>query len=338
MTRVKVALFLTCLLVEIMAHITALKRSVSVRQERAFISANVGDSVTLRCFSKSDTAVMFYWFKQTLGQKPRLISTFYKHDNNGTFYDEFKDNPRFTLEIKMGEAHLKISNLNISDSATYYCIRSYLYKFEFAEGTTVSVNGSGLNLQSSVYQPASATIQPGNSAPLSCTVQTRTCDGVNSVYWFRSSEESFPGIIYSNGVRNDQCERKPTTQAQTCVYNLPMNVSDAASYYCAVVSCGEMLFGNETKTEHKMDPLVLVCFLSGALAITTVLVVVLAFLLYKMKKRNSCQCTDCQATTSADHYQDAGNLHYAAIMENHTNRRQQRYNTGTDCVYSSVRQ
>uniref|UniRef100_A0A3B4X215 Ig-like domain-containing protein n=1 Tax=Seriola lalandi dorsalis TaxID=1841481 RepID=A0A3B4X215_SERLL len=67
------------------------------------------------------TAKMLYWYKQTLGQRPRRISSFYKHDKSGTFTDEFKNNQRFSLETNNGKNHLTISGLHISDSATYYC-------------------------------------------------------------------------------------------------------------------------------------------------------------------------------------------------------------------------
>ena len=87
---------------------------------------------------------------------------------------------------------------------------------------------------------------------LNCTVHTGTCDdGDHSVYWFKNSQESHPGIIYTHGGRNDQCERNSNTQTHTCVYNLPMkslNLSHAGTD-CAVASCGQILFGNGTKMD-----------------------------------------------------------------------------------------
>uniref|UniRef100_A0A3B4YHW9 Ig-like domain-containing protein n=1 Tax=Seriola lalandi dorsalis TaxID=1841481 RepID=A0A3B4YHW9_SERLL len=112
--------------------------------------------------------------------------------------------------------------------------------------------------QALVHQSGSETIQPGGSVTLSCTVHTGTCDGEHSVYWFKDSEESHPGLIYTHGDRNDQCERKPETQTQTCVYNLPMenlNRSHAGTYYCAVASCGHILFGNGTKLDVEGESL-----------------------------------------------------------------------------------
>uniref|UniRef100_A0A8C9X3Z7 Ig-like domain-containing protein n=1 Tax=Sander lucioperca TaxID=283035 RepID=A0A8C9X3Z7_SANLU len=325
MTSLKFALHLTCFCLWriALASTQQLKLSPSVRQETGFISAYIGDSVTLRCFYKDDVAAMFFWYKQTLGEKPRLISSFYKHDKNGTFIDELKNDPRFTLESKNGNYHLTISKLRISDSATYYCISIYAYQFQFTEGTTVDVKGSGLKIQATVHQSASESIQPGGSVTLNCTVHTGTCDGEHSVYWFKKSEESQPGLIYTHGDRNDQCERKPNTQTHTCLPMKSLNISHAGTYYCAVASCGHILFGNGTKLEFedKVDSPVYVYFLSGALTFTTILVV--KFILI-----NNLFIS-----------QDVDNLHYAALSVNLPNRsRRQRNNTNSECVYSGVKQ
>uniref|UniRef100_A0A3Q1EA46 Ig-like domain-containing protein n=1 Tax=Acanthochromis polyacanthus TaxID=80966 RepID=A0A3Q1EA46_9TELE len=235
-----------------MNHLNASSR---VHQDRGFLSANTGDNnMTLRCFYEGD-AVMLYWYKQTLGQEPRLISTSYKHDIDGTFYNEFQSDPRFTLVRVKGKNHLKITNLHISDSATYYCASSYLFTLDFAEGTTINVNHSGLNFQTLAQQATSKAIQPGDAVTLNCTVNTGTCDGERSVYWFRTEGESYPGLIHTCGGRKDNCEKEPNTQTHTCVYNLPLkslNLSNVGTYYCAAASCGHILFGNETKLDTEV--------------------------------------------------------------------------------------
>ncbi|XP_041820664.1 uncharacterized protein LOC121626298 [Chelmon rostratus] len=341
------ALYLTFLSSGRIAQTADLKSSIYELEEGGFVSANVGDSVTLQCFCTWTVLTKYYWFKQTLGQKPRLISTHYKYYKNVIFHDEFENNPRFTLDTETGHNHLNVTDLQISDSATYYCTSSYLYRFEFTEGIIVSVKGSGVNIPALVHQSASDTIQPGGSETLNCTVHTGTCDGEHSVYWFINSEEPHPGLIYIHGGRNDQCEWKPN-KTHTCVYNLPMkslNLSHAGIYYCAVVSCGHIVFGNGTKLdiEDEVESLVLVYVLIGALAFTTILVVLLAYAAYTMKNRNSCQCTDSRSsaalTPNAVDVQVSENLHYAALREHRINRTTRRKDdTQNDCVYSSVRQ
>ncbi|XP_063325114.1 uncharacterized protein LOC134624058 [Pelmatolapia mariae] len=337
---------LTCLLLGDMAQVNKQKFFSSGHQERRFISVKTGDSVTLHCYSKNGVTPRFYWYKQTLAEKPRLISTFYVYEQNATFHSEFKGDPRFTLDTERGQNHLIISDVRISDTATYYCICSYLHTSTFSESITVGVKDSDLNIKAVVQQSASETIQPGSSVTLNCTVYTGTCDGKHSIYWFKDSEESHPGLIYTHGGRNDQCERNANKRTHTCVYNLTINSlnwSHAGTYYCAVASCGHILIGEGTTLlfGDEVKSLVLVYVLSGALTFTSTLVVLLAFLLYKMSKRNHFKSGHQQArlsTPSAEGNHDADNLHYAALSINLPNRLKRQRKTQNECVYSSVKQ
>ncbi|XP_078020617.1 uncharacterized protein LOC117246278 isoform X2 [Epinephelus lanceolatus] len=287
------ALYLTCLCLGITAQTTDLESS-SVHPHSGFLSVNTGEDLTLKCYYGGAATARLYWYKQTLGQKPTLISTFYLYDKKVYFEEEFKNSSRFSLDTENGRYHLTIRDLHISDSATYYCISCYLYSLDMLQSTLITVMDS-LNVPALVHQSVSETIRPGGSVTLNCTVHTGSCDdGEHSVYWFKSSEESHPGLIYSHGGRNDQCERKPDTQTHTCVYNLPMkslNLSHAGTYYCAVASCGHILFGDGTKLdfEGEEDSNVLVYFLSGTSTFSTILLVLLAVSVCMMNKRNSCK-------------------------------------------------
>ncbi|XP_075942950.1 uncharacterized protein LOC142945899 [Anarhichas minor] len=349
MTSPALALYLTCMMWGEMAQTTDLNFSSSVQQEIGFVSVKTREDLTLQCLYTGIVAARLYWYKQTLGEKPKLISTFYTYDKKKYFYGEFK-NSRFTLDTENGTNHLSITDLHISDSATYFCVSCYLYTLDISVSITVSVKGSGLNVPALVHQSASETIQPGGSVTLNCTVHTGTCDGQHSVYWFKDTEESHPGLIYTDGGRNDQCERKPNTQTHTCVYNLPMkslNPSQAGTYYCAVASCGHILFGDGTKLdfEDELDSLVSMYLLSGAFTFITILSVLLALSVCMMNKRNSCQSTESHtgfpapSTANAKGYQNAEILYYASLSVNlHNGSRRQRDQTWSECVYYSVKQ
>ncbi|XP_070849921.1 V-set and immunoglobulin domain-containing protein 1-like [Chaetodon trifascialis] len=345
MTSPKFVLYLTCFFLGKTAQTTL---PSSLHRESDFVSAKTGDNLTLRCFYERHIPVRLYWYKKSLGQKPRLISTFHMLDKNGTFHGEFKNNPRFTLVSENGNNHLTITDLRISDSATYNCISCFLYTLNISESATVSVKASDVTIPTLVHQSASETIQPGGSMTLNCTVDTGTCDGEHSVYWFKRSEESHPGLIYTHGGRSDQCERKPNTQTHTCVYNLTMmslNLSHAGTYYCAVASCGHILFGNGTELdlEDKVDVLVLVFFLISALTFSTILLVLVTLSVYK-NKRNHFQSPECQArfsapsTANVEEHRDTANLHYAALnVKPPKGSRRQRNSTNSECVYASVK-
>ncbi|XP_034532045.1 uncharacterized protein LOC117807098 isoform X2 [Notolabrus celidotus] len=342
MTSPKLLFYLLFFILEQSAQVTDL--SSSVHQERSFVSVNEGDSLTLQCVSKGNMVTRFFWYKQPLGHKPRLMSTFITSTRSFAFYDEWKNNSRFTLDTENGGNNLVISDSRVSDTATYFCACSFSITFEFLEGFLVSVKSSDLTVPTFIHQSESETIQPGGSVTLSCTVHTGSCDGEHSVYWFKDSEESQPGLIYTSGGQNDQCEREHNHQ--TCVYNLPVksvNRSHAGTYYCAVVSCGHVTFGNRTELEldREEDSLVSVYFLSGALTFTIILIIFLAFILMVNMKLTSCQCRDTLASSSlnAQANNNEDDLHYAAVRVSKA-RRSRRHgdDTEAECVYTSVKQ
>ncbi|XP_075890136.1 uncharacterized protein LOC142893446 isoform X2 [Nelusetta ayraudi] len=345
MKFLKVALYLTCVCLWSLA---ICQTPASPRQEIHFISASVGGTVTIQCLLEHDISTLFYWYKQSLGQEPRLISTFYEQNENGTFHQDFEKEGRFKLDTGLNKHHLIIKNLEISDSATYYCCSGYVYMLTFKHGTFVSVKDSGTNVQASVSQSPSQTVQSGDSVTLNCTVHTGDCLGEHSVYWFRDSGGSQPGLIYTQGGSNDQCGRKNDRQTQTCEYNLPMkslSVSHTGTYYCAIASCGHILFGNGTRVDIKDDKSdSIVYVLIGALTFTTILLVVLAYSVLKIYKRKKCHCKDSQIVSASDitpeaNQQIGDDLHYAAVREQKVkSSRRLRVESGNDSVYASVRE
>ncbi|XP_041635641.1 uncharacterized protein LOC121504693 [Cheilinus undulatus] len=307
----------------------------------ALLYADHGQNVTLECFFTS-SAKYLSWYKQMAGGQPQIISSIYTHiPDVNSFHNQFKATKRFSVQTGRGFYHLTISYVQSSDSAMYYCGQTSITITEFYEGIFLVLRDS--RNTSFILQPASDSVKPGGSVTLNCTVHTGTCDGEHSVYWFRNSEEAHPGLIYTHGGRNDQCERNPHSHTHTCVYNLAMrslNLSHAGTYYCAVVSCGHILFGNGTRLEIKDEGKLM----SGALACTTILAVLLTFALCMMKKRNSSQSNKLKpgaavpSTMTAEGYQTKLNLYYAALGANLTDRsRPQRDQTWSECVYYSVK-
>ncbi|XP_016528795.1 uncharacterized protein LOC103140591 isoform X1 [Poecilia formosa] len=331
MTSRTLALYAATLLVVTMAHSTDL-----TQRSPLVYSVDVGSNAVLQCLCQDDSAVMFYWYKQILGQEPKLMCTLYKHTNTAVFKEEF-NNSRFSLDTgNHRNVVLKISDVKISDAATFHCVRSNLNDYEFCEGTTLSVKGSGSTIETLVHQSESENIKQGDSVSLKCMVQTGSCGGQHSAYWFRNSEESHPGLIYTQENRSD-----PSTQTHTCVYNMPMK--DPNGTYCAVASCGEILFGNRTKLDSDGErfSLVLVYLLSGALTFTTLLAATLAFSVFKMNKRQHADSTEISSTTpypNMQESQDGENLQYASVSHQKTNiARTKTDGAFRECVYSSVK-
>ncbi|KAK5603983.1 hypothetical protein CRENBAI_025047 [Crenichthys baileyi] len=125
-------------------------------------------------------------------------------------------------------------------------------------GTYLSVkeNSSYIVLQN----PVSDQAHPANSETLQCSVlsesEGKLCSGELSVFWFRAgSGQSYPEIIHTNKKGPHNCENTSSLNTQKkCTYSLSKKVSSSGTdtLYCAVATCGEILFGKGTKTNAGM--------------------------------------------------------------------------------------
>ncbi|KAI4886361.1 hypothetical protein NFI96_028189, partial [Prochilodus magdalenae] len=213
-----------------------------------------GENINLTCFFSSTDASATAWFKQTPGEKPLLIASAFRAATV-TYHNGFKESGRFSASREQGSFNLSISNAEPSDSATYYCSVAYYTDIALLDCTVLVLKGSPLRHVALLQHPVSDPVELGGDTTLQCSVLTDTSAGRHSVYWFRhGSGESHPGIIYTHGNRSDQCKSSSETDSstQSCVYKLPkrnLSLSDAGTYYCAVLMCGEIIFGSGTKLD-----------------------------------------------------------------------------------------
>ncbi|XP_054457056.1 uncharacterized protein LOC129093163 [Anoplopoma fimbria] len=263
----------------------------------ALLYARPGQNVTLPCFHASK-ANNLCWYKQVAGGQPQIISSYYIHSpDTNRFHNQFKGNKRFSVHTGERFYHLNISNVQDSDSAMYYCGHTNVVITEFDNGTFLVLKGSESSHRSFLQQPASDSVKPGDSVTLNCTVHTGTSDTEHSVYWFKkeNSSNSHLGIMYINthsSSSSSQCVRSLEPPAQSCVYSLSkrnVSLSDAGTYYCAVASCGEILFGNGTRLEvggqqGDIYPLWMQC-LVAVLLVSVILNIILIGVLCKMSRR-----------------------------------------------------
>uniref|UniRef100_A0A3B4VB37 Uncharacterized LOC111226911 n=1 Tax=Seriola dumerili TaxID=41447 RepID=A0A3B4VB37_SERDU len=318
-------------------------------QDSGVIKAGVGESVTLKCVCQDNAVTFLSWYQQSLGGKPQIISTRMKHKKEADMYPAYKERFQVSTQNKEGSNHLTITNLRTADSAIYYCGILEFNAIEFGQGAFLHVKTSTSNIQAVVHQPDFEPLWPGDPLSLSCTVYAKPpCEGEQSLYWFRNGA-SQPTVMDPSG---GQCTSPSdeTSHMINCTANLTLkstSSSDAGMYYCALASCGEITFGNGTRVEivdvsTKVSPL-MVYILSVALAVSIIVLLVLAFIAYMLNKKLCyvCKGTVSHLTCSAasdTRSQDADMLHYAALSVKRNNKQHgQDDNMGTDCVYSRVK-
>uniref|UniRef100_A0AAZ1XF38 Ig-like domain-containing protein n=1 Tax=Oreochromis aureus TaxID=47969 RepID=A0AAZ1XF38_OREAU len=214
----------------------------------------LGEPVTLTCALPSNkelSTLEVHWYKQSIGDGLKLISTLY-----GTRL------PQYGQEIfrsRYNACNTKtFSNLTIlktvqEDEGIYHCGIIEWLNPEWS-GTYLLVKGDKLAyFQKIVLVSVSDPVNPADTTALQCSVfsdsDNNTYAGDHDVFWFRAgSDKSHPSIIYTGRKRSNECE-KPSDLQNRCVYRFSKNISssDEGTYYCAVATCGEILFGNGTE-------------------------------------------------------------------------------------------
>uniref|UniRef100_A0A8B9GU91 Ig-like domain-containing protein n=1 Tax=Astyanax mexicanus TaxID=7994 RepID=A0A8B9GU91_ASTMX len=213
-----------------------------------------GETISLNCSISSVDASATAWFKQTPGENPLLVASAY-HTVEVSNHKGFDKSGRFNAVRDRNSFNLKILNAEPSDSATYYCVIAYYSDVALFHCTVLVLKDTPSSLYTVLQPPVSNPVQLGGDTTLQCSILTDNSAGDHSVYWFRhGSGESDPGIIFTHGNRSDQCKKSSETDSPTrsCIYKLPKNnlsLSDAGTYYCAVATCGEIIFGNGTKLD-----------------------------------------------------------------------------------------
>uniref|UniRef100_A0A8C3A8J6 Ig-like domain-containing protein n=1 Tax=Cyclopterus lumpus TaxID=8103 RepID=A0A8C3A8J6_CYCLU len=232
-------------------------------------TVGVGQNVTLTC--ARDTSLIretWFWIRIVSGNLPEFLGGTFHFD-----YDDSDEPLRIKTKQEPGTFLLHIHEAKLSDAGLYSCIKVNQLNLTFLKGTFLSIGGKYLNIKIvcvsifiEQYFP-SAPVRPGHSVTLQCSVlshsERRTCPGEPSVFWFRAgSDESHPSLIYAQRSNSAGCEKSPEAHSpQKCVYSFSKDVtsSDVGTHYCAVATCGQILFGNGTKLDIKVIFIFIVC-------------------------------------------------------------------------------
>ncbi|TWW73218.1 T-cell receptor alpha chain V region RL-5 [Takifugu flavidus] len=120
-------------------------------------------TVTLDCnYTSTVTDVNIFWYKQDGTSRPQFILSRFTF-GKGTTEDEFKERFSSTLNPTMKSAPLKIQELQLSDSAVYYC----------ALRPTVTGSSRKCRGEDKVMQPPEDVVAAeGDTVTLDCTFQT----------------------------------------------------------------------------------------------------------------------------------------------------------------------
>uniref|UniRef100_A0A3Q3C8E0 Ig-like domain-containing protein n=1 Tax=Haplochromis burtoni TaxID=8153 RepID=A0A3Q3C8E0_HAPBU len=205
-------------------------------------TVQLGEPATITCaIPKELSSRGVHWYKQSFGGTLKLIVTVFK-STEPTFGPEFT-----SLKFDIGDdfASLTILKADQDDEGIYHCANTERI------GRTSNYTVSQLQIESNP-------VRSGDTMTLQCKVfsdsDNQTCPGGLNILWFRAgANNAHPNIIYTDTNNYNVCEKNSDPQDR-CVYRFSKNVSssDAGTYYCAVATCGEILFGNGITLELGM--------------------------------------------------------------------------------------
>ncbi|XP_062249541.1 signal-regulatory protein beta-2-like [Platichthys flesus] len=260
-------------------------------------TADVGDEVKLTCRRQESIFVAkLFWIRLVSGNLPEFLGGTYTHN-----YPGVNETPHFTVKQEPGSFVLYINKAEPSDDGVYYCMEQNYLHMKLLIGTFLKIKGPEPDITAVIQVPPSDPVGSGDSVTLQCSVlsdsDNHTCPTYDKLYWFRANE-SHPSLVYVHGSSGDECKRSLEAHSpHRCAFNSckSFSSSDFGTYYCAVVTCGEILFGRGIKLENEVVNMwnvqktnTVLCLLSAALAISLIVVVLF--------KKKTCDC--CKAGVS----------------------------------------
>uniref|UniRef100_A0A668SWQ1 Ig-like domain-containing protein n=1 Tax=Oreochromis aureus TaxID=47969 RepID=A0A668SWQ1_OREAU len=221
-----------------------------VPQQISLTEAKLGDNVTLTCTLSGNDQGLYYWYKLNFGYMVQTIA----EGSFGKIVFQI-NNSRFSA-TKVGKVlSLNIRNVSKEDEATYFCQAGSSFSINFIYGTILAVNDPKTQHKFFTVKqtPDLDSVHLGDTMTLQCSLlsknknDTDQCPDEDKVHWFKAASESHPGIIYHSSIRNKEDGRCDYSLSKTITHS-----SDAGTYYCAVITCGEILFGEGTKVDISM--------------------------------------------------------------------------------------
>uniref|UniRef100_A0A3B3S1N2 Ig-like domain-containing protein n=1 Tax=Paramormyrops kingsleyae TaxID=1676925 RepID=A0A3B3S1N2_9TELE len=97
--------------------LTSLSSGDNIEQKEKELSKKEGERVLLECiFSTTSSRFWVYWYRQYPGTAPEFIL----YSGSGSYTADFA-RQRFSFDARNGRAPLSISEVELGDSAVYYC-------------------------------------------------------------------------------------------------------------------------------------------------------------------------------------------------------------------------
>ncbi|XP_073670264.1 immunoglobulin lambda-1 light chain-like [Paramisgurnus dabryanus] len=180
-----------------------------VTQKPSVLTEEKGKSVTMDCNVAVDNTWVS-WYKQLPNAAPQFVLTYY-YTSSPTYGASFSSS-RFTSKAQSKiDYQLIISNVDVRDSAVYYCLTWDSNEGVFGQGTKLIVTDSGVSPPVVKIFPPSSEDVSSSKVTLVCLINDMSV-GFADVSWFVN------GNSVTDGVFTGSAEQQPNEKFKLSSY------------------------------------------------------------------------------------------------------------------------
>ncbi|MBS8298715.1 hypothetical protein HAN35_25760 [Escherichia coli] len=166
----------------------AMRCDIQMTQSPSFLSASVGDRVTINCKASQNINKYLDWYQQKLGEAPKLL--IYNTNSLQTGIPS-----RFSGSGAGTDFTLTIGGLQPEDVATYFCLQHKSWPYTFGAGTKLELKRADAAPTVSIFPPSMEQLTSGG-ATVVCFVNNFYPRDI-SVKWKIDGSEQRDGVLDS---------------------------------------------------------------------------------------------------------------------------------------------
>ncbi|XP_073670273.1 immunoglobulin lambda-1 light chain-like [Paramisgurnus dabryanus] len=183
-------------------------------QKPSVLTEEKGKSVTMDCNIAKDEGQYVYWYKQLPNAAPQYVLRYYHSHGSPDEYGASFSSSRFTSKAQSKiDYQLIINNVDVRDSAVYYCQTwdSSVSEGVFGQGTKLIVTDSGVSAPVVKILPPSSEDVSSSKVTLVCLINDMSV-GFADVSWFVN------GNSVTDGVFTGSAEQQPNEKFKLSSY------------------------------------------------------------------------------------------------------------------------